>query len=125
MTDAPASCRPVEGTAPGTWHWLEHKDGDVCAQWKGTVWFYGIEDAQPYNMTRWGYRYHSPVALPDDLAALRRVVNDMLKHNLRTGAVGFLIEAGLAETIIGMDEDWGCLKDQLTPLGRRALGVEG
>lgn len=114
--DRADECSPPPGTASGTWHWLTEGDGrKYPREWLGVKWAVG--GIYPLFAYELGWRYHSRVAEPEEIEALRQVVQQVCEQGTAEVA---MLDNGLLECI---DDLNGTMR--LTPLGRRALGVEG
>lgn len=78
------TCAPPDGTKDGTWHWLvaDHIDGGEVHriyEWTGRCWNVGSTLMPPIEVASFGYRYHSPVALPEEAGASRKEIERLRK----------------------------------------------
>lgn len=121
MTKTPAPCAPPPNTPDGSWHLVTSNGKPTNKWWKHNRWYgCACQSASPEEAALAGWRYHSPVAAPDEVEALRRVVQMAIDSPL-THISRLLVDAGIGEweSAHPSVNRW-----RLTPLGRRALGVE-
>ena len=59
---------PVEAKEH-SYHWIEENYGPRCYEWADGCWWLGIDSFDPDSMAL--SRYLGPVAMPDEIAALR------------------------------------------------------